>query len=229
MRRLLYVPIVHSPADLGSFGAALAQGSARRAGEARWQRHEATVARFWEAVAAYLRSFDPRQMVIYQDGLAAGGEVGSRVVREAAARGSQNYQLIAALLGSGAKLRQTEAPRLLVEELGLMQRALQQGRGAGGQDAAQWQQAQKARLTAERDAFIAAAIAATLREGEVGVLFMGAAHDVLSLLPPDIAVAKLKEPAPVREYLEALLLGLDEARVEELGWYLIAPISSAGL
>lgn len=229
MRKLLYVPILHSPADLGSFGAALAGESARRAGEARWQRHEATVARFWEAVGAYLRSFDPRQLVIYQDGLAAGGEVGSRVVREAAARGSQNYQLVAALLGSGAKLRQTEAPRLLVEELGLMQRALQPGRGGGGQDASEWLQAQKARLTAERDAFIVATIAATLREGEVGVLFLGAAHEVLTLLPPDITAVKLKEPARVREYLEALLAGPDEARVEELGRYLGAPILFQGL
>lgn len=229
MKKLLYVPILHSPADLGSFGAALAQSSARRAGEARWQRHEATVARYWEAVAAYLRSFDPRSLALYQDGLAAGDEVGRRVVREAADRGSQNYRLILELLEQGAQLRQAEDPHLLLQERALMQRALQPGRGGGGQDASEWLQAQKARLTAERDAFIAAAIAATLRDGEVGVLFIGAAHDVLSLLPPDLTVAKLKEPAPVREYLEALLAEPDEARVEELGRYLAAPVSPAGL
>lgn len=49
------------------------------------------------------------------------------------------------------------------------------------------------RLANERDTFVAHRIAATLQEGEVGILFMGAYHDVVSKLPPDIQVEPLTE------------------------------------
>ncbi|HNY33468.1 MAG TPA: hypothetical protein PKK68_02315 [Methanothrix soehngenii] len=49
----------------------------------------------------------------------------------------------------------------------------------------------KDRLLLERDLFIARAIDATLPEGETGLLFIGAAHDVLSKLAGDIEVLSL--------------------------------------
>ena len=71
MRKLLYVPIVHSEADLGSAGTTLAQKSAALSGDRRWVMRKETVDKFWETVAAYIRSFDPHQLRVYQDGLAA--------------------------------------------------------------------------------------------------------------------------------------------------------------
>lgn len=49
------------------------------------------------------------------------------------------------------------------------------------------------RLWSERDIFIAHRIDETLQEGELGILFMGAVHDVVSKLPPDIQVDPLAE------------------------------------
>ena len=78
MKRLLYIPIIHDEADLGSASAALAQRSAVLSGERRWVLHRETVGKFWERITAYLHSFDPHQLRVYQDGLAADGEMGRK-------------------------------------------------------------------------------------------------------------------------------------------------------
>ena len=49
----------------------------------------------------------------------------------------------------------------------------------------------KDELIQERDAFIAKAINATLKNNETGLLFIGAAHDVTPLLAKDIEVKSL--------------------------------------
>lgn len=224
MRRLLCVPIIHSQADMGSAGAVLAQESRALMGEQRWARHEAVVDGFWESVAAYLRSFDARQVRVYQDGMAVGGAVGRRIVEEVAARGSKNYQLILELLKSGAELRKTEDPVLLFQEreniLGVMQPGMGPERP---QNSPQYQQ-QRDRLMAERDKFIAGTIDAILKEGELGVLFIGANHNVAARLPGDISLEAVKSQEKVQAYFAELYLGRDEKRFEELSQYLTAPV-----
>ncbi|MFH0914785.1 MAG: hypothetical protein V1849_05825, partial [Chloroflexota bacterium] len=56
------------------------------------------------------------------------------------------------------------------------------------------------RLLRQRDDYIAKRINETLYEGETGVLFIGAYHDVPSRLPEDIQVAPVRDIAKVREY-----------------------------
>ena len=51
MRRLLYVPIVHDEAGLGSVGTALACKRAALSGERRWALHKETVRKSRESVA----------------------------------------------------------------------------------------------------------------------------------------------------------------------------------
>ncbi len=68
-----------------------------------------------------------------------------------------------------------------------------------------------------------AAINASLKESEVGVLFIGAAHNLIPLLEPDIAVTKLKDPHKVKSYFEELVLGKNRRRFEELSSYLASP------
>jgi len=48
------------------------------------------------------------------------------------------------------------------------------------------------RLLRQRDDFIAKRIKGTLGEGETGILFIGAYHDILSRLPEDIQVVRVK-------------------------------------
>lgn len=218
MRRLLYIPIIHSEADLGSTGSGLARQSAALSGEERWAIHQETVSKFWESVAAYLRSLDSRRLSVYQDGLPADGETGRRIVEQAAARGSQNYQLVLEMLNSGAELRKTENPVLLLREYENIHSS-----GEGQRDTEQYR-SQRDRLLEERDAFIAETIGATLKEGELGVLFMGAFHNVTPRLAADISVEMVKDPEMVQAYVDSLFGDHDDERLEKLGQYLAGPV-----
>lgn len=218
MRRLLYVPVIHEEIDLGIAGAALSQKSAALVGAQRWATHQAAVDQFWASVAAYLRSFPVKQLKVYQDGLAAGGELGIRIVEEAAKRASKNYQLILEMLQRGAELRSTENAALLQQE---RQNILgEQGGASNGQDNSKEYRGRQDWLMRERDKFIAQTINGTLKEGEIGVLFIGAYHDVAAYLERDIATLQVRDPALVRAYFVELFGGQDDARLETLARHL---------
>lgn len=226
MRRLLYVPVIHSEADLGSAGAALARESVALWGERRWALHKQTMGKFWQSVRRSLLSLDCRRIKVYQDGLAAEGEVGRRIVEEAAGRGSENYRLVLELLQGGAELRKTEDPLLLLQEQEDMHSAGQPGVAGGKQLAGEdGRRAQRDRLVQERDAFMAQAIGSTLKEGEVGILFVGAHHGVASRLADDISVETVKDRALVQAYFEELLLGNDDERFKGLSRSLASPVN----
>ncbi len=225
MRRLLYVPVIHDPADLGSAGAALSQRSAAVIGERLWALHQETVGRFWQVVTDFLRSFDPRQICLYQDGLAADGEVGRRVVQQAAKLGSRNYQLLLDLLNDGAELRKTEEPRLLRRERQALVSLLGKQLTAEEPEREQelWRR-QRDRLLKERDRSIAEAINGTLQEGQIGVLFLGAEHDISSWLAADVAIRHVKDRQQVWAYFQALFLTGNDGRLAELASYLTSPV-----
>lgn len=225
MRRLLYIPIIHDQADLGSLGAALAQKAAALSGERRWAIHKETAHKFWESVGAYLSSLDSSRLRVYQDGLPVGGKMARRVAEEAARRGSKNYQVVLDLLHRGAELRQTEDPRLLLREHENVRRSVRQESAEEAPQNAHHCKLETNRLMSERDQFIAQTINATLKEGEVGVLFIGAEHDVVSRLPADISVTAVKEREQVMAYFEELLRGQDQGNLATLAQNLTSPVS----
>ncbi|MFH1560602.1 MAG: hypothetical protein ABID84_04250 [Chloroflexota bacterium] len=217
---------MHDQADMGGLGAALAQKTAALTGERRWAIHKETVHKFWGTVATYLRSFDPRHLKLYQDGLPIGGKMAWRVAEEAAQKGSKNYRLVLDLLHKGSELRQTEDPRLLLQEHENIRRSVQH-ESAGAERcscSAQHYQLKADRLTSERDQVIAETINTTLKESEVGVLFIGADHDVVSRLQKDISVTAVKDPEQVMAYFEELFRGQDEKRLAALAENLTSPI-----
>lgn len=221
MRKLLYVPIIHSESDLGSFGPAIDRRSASLCGEKRWAEHKETVSRFWRSVSDYLLSLDVAGLKIYQDGLAADGDLGRRVIEEAASRGSNNHQIILDLIKKGAEIRKTEDASLLIQEHESVSRlASGQPPGTTFSDP----KAQSERLAEERDRFIAKTIDETLRDGETAVLFIGAYHSVLSYLTRDIVVEQVKEVEKVRVYFGELFSRHDETRFRQLAHYLATPI-----
>ncbi|MFQ5875738.1 MAG: hypothetical protein ACE5JL_18320 [Dehalococcoidia bacterium] len=216
MRRLLYVPIIHGEADLGSAGPELAKKSISLSGESRWAFHLEVVSRFWKNVRSLLISLDPARLKLYQDGLAVGGETGQKIVEEAAGSGSKNYRLVEEMILMGAEPRKTEDPVLILRERENLQRSMQKGSaGTGGARTAQYQQ-QRDQLMEERDAFIAETIANTLIEGELGVLFIGAHHDVLSRLTDHISVKAVVDPETVQAYFQELVFGDNDGRLDEL-------------
>jgi len=221
VRKLLYIPIIHSESDLGSLGAAIDKRSASLYGEKRWAEHKETVARFWRSVADYLLSLDAARLKVYQDGLAANGELARRIVEEAAKRGSMNHQVIWQLLSKGAEVRKTEDASLLMEEL----RLAREESGAASIRNPGDLSLSRACLMEERDRFIARTIDETLKQGETAVLFIGAYHNVHLYLPRDITVEYLKEPERVKAYFEELVSGGKGRRFQELARYLACPIA----
>lgn len=209
---------------MGSLGPVLEKASASYLGERRWARHSETVSAFWRAIREFLSSVDAETLRVYQDGLAAEGELGRKVVEEAARRGSNNHRILLELMGRGAELRRTEDIDLLLEERRQVLNATGgDSEGHGVIDRPEYQR-KKEKLADQRDRFVAERINETLKPGETGLLFMGADHDVLSHLAGDIIVISVKEREKVRAYFQELLVGQDEDKFESLARYLASTV-----
>ncbi len=207
MRRLIHIPIIHTAAELGSLAGAVQAHYARVCGRVGWSRREQAVKALWTDIRKSLDALklDAPKTRIYQDGLPVCG-FEERIVRELAQAGSANHQLILRLFEQGATLMGTEDPQLLMEEYDLQKRGLTAGGtrrvpaadNVGGTRRVPFPHtacadhiADADRLLQARDAFIAGRIAATLREGEVGLLFLGALHRFNALGATDIRVEPL--------------------------------------
>ena len=218
---MLYVPIIHTEADLGSVGEDIAKRGLREFGETIWKRHQETVLGFWDVIAGYFDSIDVSGCKIFQDGLVAEGELGMRIAREAAKAGSRNYQIVSELIRKGAILVMTEDLNLVKEERDWIIRITQGKNRAQRLDAALKYRLVKNNLLEKRDRFIANRINDELREGERGILFIGAFHNVRKWLQEEIYVEELKDMDKVKEYHKLLPhYRNNKERVERLRGYL---------
>lgn len=185
MRTLIAIPIIHTEMDMGSLLDQIKQQYVTRYGEGKWEEHIRTIDEVWVGIRKMIAALDlpfPR-VRLYQDGLPlCGKEVD--IVKEVAARGSTNHQLLLELMHSGGQLMGTEDPRLLVQEYEFHRAGL--GELKPGQIEQRIDLSR--RLLFDRDHFIAKRINSTLMTGEVGVLFLGLAHAVAPLLNADIVV-----------------------------------------
>lgn len=206
MRQLIHVPILHSPADMGTVKDGLEAAYVERFGRRHWQEHLAMIECFWQAVRADLEQLglDYRQVDLYQDGLPACGRE-LDIVREVAGQGSENYQLLRELIDRGATLIGTEDANLLLEEYRSVTAALARKPGRGGAPAPASAPATADRssrpedILSRRDAYIGRRIDQTLAPGRTGVLFLGMMHHVEPHLPADLVGRRLVPAAIKRE------------------------------
>lgn len=193
MRKLIIIRIVHTPFDMGSARDGLEREGIARIGKQRWEENLRRIEKFWVEVDKEVESLaaEPEKLHIYQDGLPCAGELGERIVRETAAKGSRNYQIIQRLMDRGARIEATESPDLLKQEYSYI-KALLEAKTDEEKKAAESRYIQvKDRLLEDRDVFIARSIDSTLKDGETGILFIGASHNVLPKLSKDIDVKLL--------------------------------------
>ena len=136
-RTLIYLPIVHTQADMGALKESVARASLEKMGRAGLARKIAAIDQIWTeieaAIEALALSFD--RVRLYQDGLpVCGREV--EIVTELAQAGSRNHQLLLRLMAQGAVLMGTESGDLLVQEYQLAKQSLTAtatpGRRGGG-------------------------------------------------------------------------------------------------
>ncbi len=198
MRWLIYVPMVHTMVDMGSEAETLRREYVRRYGEEGWIRSRLAIEGIWEGIGKQILSLklNSRRVRIYQDGLPVSGRE-LQILAEVAARGSRNYQIVQELVQRGATLEGTEDPALLVEEYRYI-KAITTAKDRAERKRAQEEYAREGRrLLRERDAFISRRIDETLKDGEVGILFLGSLHRVDQHLPADIQVEYLAPPSPL--------------------------------
>lgn len=204
MRELYLVPILHMSADMGSLASALDETAKAEFGQEVWQKHKGAVSSFWDSTGQFFDALDVKDFKIYQDGMVANGADGLRIIREGISQGSKNFEIIGKLLERGAVLVKTEDLVLVKQEYAYIAKI---AHSKSPKEKEVWSLRYKVaqgRLLRQRDDFIAKRIEVTLGEGETGILFIGAYHDILSRLPEDIQVVQVKDIAKVREYQKDL-------------------------
>lgn len=227
MRKLYVVPIIHTGADLGTLATGIDKIGNSILGEDFWLRHKGIVAGFWDSISSFFNSLPVVGFKLYQDGLIADGEIGMRIVEQGVKDGSQNYQLIASMVEKGVELVRTEDLPLVKREYDLISQVVKAKSSMEIVAASMEYKLAAKELLRNRDNYIAQRIAQTLTDFGTGILFLGAYHDVISRLPPDIIVNEVKETEKVREYHILLTnSGRTDRRLEELGKYLIMKVDN---
>ena len=214
-RQLIHIPILHSPADMGSMGEKLVSAYIERFGRRHWEEYLAAIEGFWRNVRAELDrlQLNYSRVDLYQDGLPVCGRE-MEIVQKAGAMGGENYKLLLDLLDKGATLMGTEDPNLLLREY----RSVQAGLAACDTGVSPTRVADvlaesgipaaepagipdthdgnrpSLQTRSNRDAYIGRRIDASLQPGRIGILFLGMTHDVESYLPADIVVRRLARP-----------------------------------
>jgi len=223
MRTLLYVPIIHTSADLGSLAKDITKRGIADLGEEFWEEHKKTVDGFWDVISHYFNSQEVSGVKIYQDGMVAEGEVGEKIVEEGVKQGSKNYELISKLINRGAILVKTEDFNFVKSELDRLRRITQSKNLTGKLLSFIKYKLTKDGLLNKRDKFIAKRINETLQHGETGILFIGAYHNVKKRLPEGVLIKEVKDTEKVREYQRLLpFYDKNKERFDELSKYLIS-------
>ena len=224
MRNLIYVPIIHTSADLGSIAKDVNKKGIANLGKDVWEKHIKTIDGFWDAILHYFYSiFEPdMKMKIYQDGMVADGEVGMKIVEQGIKSGSKNYELISMLIKKGGVLVKTEDFHLVKKELDNFISLTKAKSVLQKLMALIKYNLIKNILLNQRDKLIAKRIDDTLETDEIGIIFIGAFHKIKKKLPKDIQVIELKEISKVREYQKLLpFYHKYKDKFEELAQYLV--------
>jgi hypothetical protein len=127
-RKLVYIPIVHTLADMGTLGASVQSAKLARLGRQGLAHSAAVAERMWKEIERVAGSLpvSPGKVRVYQDGLPVCGRE-REIVAELAAAGSRNHRLLLSLEARGAALMGAESPELLIEEYRLASSALAAG------------------------------------------------------------------------------------------------------
>lgn len=151
-----------------------------------------------------------------------------KIVEQGIKDGSKNYEIIARMLDQEAVLVRTEDFDLVKKEYDLISGVVKAKSRTEAIAASIEFKTSSGKLLTERDDYIAHRIEQTLGDNETGILFIGAYHDVIPLLPHDIFVIEVKETEKVREYHTLLTDSKQNgSRLEELGKYLITAVDLA--
>jgi len=199
MRRLKYIPIIHSGVEMGSLYGTMKAEYIRRYGVSKWQEHNRVIEDFWKGIRkkVFGLKLDYPKTRLYQDGLPVCGKE-MNILQELVKMGSPNHQILMELIRLGAKLEGTEDPNLLIEEYTCLKEA-----SAHLEDPKTKRKYQRlaGSLLRKRDSYMGQRIDKTLQEGETGLLFIGFSHRVNEKLPKEVEIEYVIYRLPFREGL----------------------------
>lgn len=231
MRTLIYVPVIHSSADMGSLGEEL-RARVTVPGENKWQKHNQTVNSYWNVIESYFENIEipVKGIKIYQDGMFADGDMAMKIIDEGIKSGSKNSVIVSKLIGRGAILIRTEDFKLVKAEYNVLQSILKSKTNIKKLFLMLMYKVLKPILLSKRDKFIAGRIAETLGQNETGILFIGAYHNIIKSLPKDITVIELKEIEKIRQYQRAMESDskITSHQVEQLRQYIVKDDKNPG-
>jgi hypothetical protein len=188
-RTLIYIPIIHTQADMGALSESIRRLKVKKLGTRGWEQNVNLVDKLWAQIEQAIESLAlPYERVrVYQDGLpVCGREV--EIVTELARAGSRNHRLLLHLREKGATIMGTESSELLVEEYQLVKEDFASGKPDVAPRGEPGRQALRDSLLKRRDEYVARRINETLLRGETGLIFLGMLHSVQSWLDKDIQV-----------------------------------------
>jgi len=196
-RTLIYIPIVHTEADMGNLSESVRQAAIRKLGLMGWKRKVNLIDKIWTTIEKTVEELNlPYEKVfLYQDGLPVCGRE-TEIVMELARSGSRNHQLLLRLTSRGARAIGTESLELLMEEYELAKQSIASGEGPEPVGMKVRRKALSDSLLKRRDRFIADRINSTLGNGKTGIIFLGMLHGVEDLLDKDIRVLYPVNPPP---------------------------------
>lgn len=203
MKTLIYVPIIHNQADMGSVAKHLYQQKLTASAEKRQQKHIETVNGYWNTIENFFNDFQiPENGVkIFQDGMFADGKMALTILEEGIKSGSKNSVVVQNLINRGATLIKTEDFKLVKKEYDGITSIIKAKNSFTRIFFLLKYKILKPAILRRRDKFIALTIANTLHEGETGVIFIGAYHNIIGLLPSDILVTELRETTKIKKLL----------------------------
>jgi hypothetical protein len=189
LRKLVYIPIVHTQTDMGELGKSVRNTYLQKANRAALKRKTNVIERLWADIETALEQLNLEygHVLIYQDGLPiCGKEID--IVKDLANSGSRNHQLLLSLVSKGARLMGTESPELLLSEYELCSKILASGDSSQVAEMEMRQETKASLLLKKRDEFIARRINNTLTTDMIGILFLGILHRPMPFLDKDIEV-----------------------------------------
>jgi hypothetical protein len=200
LRKLIYVPVIHTEADMGSVAEPLKKEYIKRYGTEKWDEHTGAINSMWRGIRQRIfdLGLDYRKTKIYQDGLPVCNKE-LAIASDLAQAGNENYKIILELVQRGAKLIGTEDPGLLLEEYNYIKDVTKINNIEEKDKVIQKYEKKAWDILKRRDEYIANRIAKTLLEEEIGILFMGMRHRVDEKLPKDVEVSYLIYRLPFKE------------------------------
>lgn len=182
MKVLYYIPMIHTLAELGSLKEVIVATHNRIFGEQKTEEHFREVEEYWQEVrqrmerAGFGQEETASCLHIFMDSLPdTTDEIVQKIIQDLA-EPEQNmpvYQIIKELQNKGAKVYGTEDLQLLLREREYGTRIASGEKPNPGL---------AAEILEERDLAIGKRIDSVLLEGDIGLLFIGKVHQIVSQL-----------------------------------------------